>query len=149
MKYLRNEDEAKDCVQQVFLKAIDELHKYKVQYIRSWLYQIAKNQCLMKLRGQKGKWPLELQEIAAPAAEEANDFTAFVEKDRLLDLLAQGLTRLNNDQKQCVQLFYLEKKSYQDITALTGFTLMQVKSHIQNGKRNLRNFLQHQSSNTP
>ena len=30
MKYLKNEEEAKDCVQQVFLKAITELHKYKV-----------------------------------------------------------------------------------------------------------------------
>jgi len=43
MKYLKNEEEAKDCVQQVFLKAITELHKYKVEYFKSWLYMVAKN----------------------------------------------------------------------------------------------------------
>ena len=50
MKYLKNEEDAKDCVQQVFLKVINELHKYKVEYFKSWIYMIAKNHCLMKLR---------------------------------------------------------------------------------------------------
>ena len=44
MKYLKNEEEAKDGVQQVFLKAITELHKYKVDYFKSWIYMVAKNQ---------------------------------------------------------------------------------------------------------
>ncbi|HQR02228.1 MAG TPA: sigma-70 family RNA polymerase sigma factor, partial [Ferruginibacter sp.] len=48
MKYLKNEEEAKDAVQQVFLKAIHELHKYKVEYFKSWIYMIAKNHCLMQ-----------------------------------------------------------------------------------------------------
>ena len=55
MKYLKNEEEAKDAVQQVFLKAINELHKYKVEYFKSWIYMVAKNHCLMKLR-DKGKY---------------------------------------------------------------------------------------------
>jgi RNA polymerase sigma-70 factor (ECF subfamily) len=49
---------------------------------------------------------------------------------------------LNHEQKLCVTLFYLDKKSYTDIAAETGFTMMQVKSHIQNGKRNLRLLLE-------
>ena len=47
MKYLKNEDEAKDSVQQIFLKVINELHKYKVDYFKSWIYMVAKNHCLM------------------------------------------------------------------------------------------------------
>ena len=68
MKYLKNEEEAKDCVQQIFLKVIQELHKYKVEYFKSWLYMVAKNHCLMKLRYKQGKIPTELenQPIAAP-----------------------------------------------------------------------------------
>ncbi|HRF25092.1 MAG TPA: sigma-70 family RNA polymerase sigma factor, partial [Chitinophagaceae bacterium] len=46
MKYLKNEEEAKDSVQQIFLKVIQELHKYKVEYFKSWLYMVAKNHCL-------------------------------------------------------------------------------------------------------
>jgi len=45
---------------------------------------------------------------------------------------------LGKEQKLCVILFYLEKRSYQEIATSTQFTQMQVKSHIQNGKRNLK-----------
>src|SRR5215471_8879381 len=57
MKYLKNEEEARDGVQQVFLKVITELHKYKVDFFKSWIYMIAKNHCLMKLRDKQGKIP--------------------------------------------------------------------------------------------
>jgi RNA polymerase sigma factor (sigma-70 family) len=60
MKYLKNEDEAKDSVQQVFLKVIQELHKYKVEYFKSWLYMVAKNHCLMRLREKQGKITAEI-----------------------------------------------------------------------------------------
>jgi RNA polymerase sigma-70 factor (ECF subfamily) len=52
MKYLRDEEEAKDVVQAVFLKALTELPKYKVDDLKSWLYMIARNHCLMKLRNK-------------------------------------------------------------------------------------------------
>ena len=54
------------------------------------------------------------------------------------DFMTQALEELGKEQKLCVTLFYLEKRSYQEIVDKTGFTLMQVKSHIQNGKRNLK-----------
>ena len=52
--------------------------------------------------------------------------------------MASALLELNPEQQLCVTLFYLEKKSYQEIADSSGFTMMQVKSHIQNGKRNLK-----------
>jgi len=137
MKYLKNEEEAKDAVQQVFLKVINELHKYKVEYFRSWVYMITKNHCLMKLR-DKGKFTAEINEriLATPAdAEEKNNY---IEKDNALNNLAKAIEQLNKEQQQCITLFYLQKKSYHEITGLTAFDLMQVKSHIQNGKRNLK-----------
>jgi RNA polymerase sigma factor (sigma-70 family) len=137
MKYLKNEEEAKDSVQQVFLKSINELHKYKVEYFKSWIYMVAKNYCLMKLR-DKGKYHAEINErIMATPAEEI-DTNSFIEKDVALTNMAAALQQLNKDQQLCITLFYLEKKSYQEITESTSYTLMQVKSHIQNGKRNLK-----------
>jgi len=137
MKYLKNEEAAKDAVQQVFLKAINELHKYKVEYFKSWIYMIAKNHCLMKLR-DKNKYPVELNERAMSTPAEGDEKNALLEKDKKLDTLAMALLQLNKEQQLCVTLFYLEKKSYQEITEQTEFDLMQVKSHIQNGKRNLK-----------
>ena len=137
MKYLKNEEEAKDCVQQVFLKVINELQKYKVEYFKSWIYMIAKNHCLMQLR-DKGKHTTEVNEKIMGAADESEETARHIEKDRALSDMEQALQQLNKEQQQCVTLFYLEKKSYQEIAEQTNYSLLQVKSHIQNGKRNLR-----------
>lgn len=137
MKYLKNEEEAKDSVQQIFLKAITELHKYRVDYFKSWLYMVAKNHCLMKLRDKPGR-QTEIKEQMAVTPQEDEGIRAHMEKDRQLELMEESLQELNNEQKQCVTLFYLEKRSYQEIADQTGFTMMQVKSYIQNGKRNLK-----------
>ena len=137
MKYLKNEEEARDAVQQVFLKAINELHKYKVEYFKSWIYMIAKNHCLMQLRN-KGRFNTEINEatLTTPAEPETNQ--AYIEKDQTLDKLATALLQLNKEQQLCVTLFYLQKKSYQEISEQSSFSILQVKSHIQNGKRNLK-----------
>ena len=138
MKYLKNEEEAKDSVQQIFLKVIQELHKYKVEYFKSWLYMVAKNHCLMKLRDRHGKITAEISDRLAAKPEEETDFQKLVQNDHRLDLMESALKDLNPEQQQCVTLFYLEKKSYQEISDSTGFSLLQVKSYIQNGKRNLK-----------
>ena len=53
-----------------------------------------------------------------------------------------ALQQLSEEQQQCVTLFYLYKKSYNQIAEQTGYSLLQVKSNIQNGKRNLKIMLQ-------
>ena len=136
MKYLKNEEAAKDAVQQIFLKVISELKRYKVKYFKSWLYMIAKNYCLMQLRNKNNIVPCEINETFI--AEEETGFQKQVQKEILLSALESSIDELNDEQKLCINLFYLEKRSYQQICDLTGFNLMQVKSFIQNGKRNLK-----------
>lgn len=138
MKYLKDEDEAKDSVQQVFLKVIQELQKYKVEYFKSWLYMVAKNHCLMKLRDQNGRQITEINDRLSATPGEENDNTIQAETDYTLELMQDALKELNPEQQQCVTLFYLEKKSYQQVSSETGYNLLQVKSYIQNGKRNLK-----------
>jgi RNA polymerase sigma-70 factor (ECF subfamily) len=141
MKYLKNEEEAKDAVQQIFLKVLTEVSKYKIDYFKSWLYMVAKNHCLMKLRGQQGKYIKELKEEALIEHHEP-DKTELLANEKTYSLLEESIEELSEEQKQCVTLFYLKKNSYQQITERTGFSLMQVKSYIQNGKRNLRMLLE-------
>ncbi len=137
MKYLKQEEEARDCVQQIFVKIITELPKYKVTWFKSWIYTIARNHCLMKLRDQHGRQVQLSESMMADWDDEAGK-ARHLEKDQLLELMSEAMDELGTDQKQCVTLFYLEKRSYQEIGDITGFSLMQVKSHIQNGKRNLK-----------
>jgi len=138
MKYLKNEELAKDGVQQVFLKALQELPRYEVTYFKSWIYMVAKNYCLMYLRDHNKHVPDELKEQHSKVVPEDNEREEKLEKEELLELIEQGIETLNTEQKDCVTLFYLEKKSYQEISDRTGYSLLQVKSHIQNGKRNIR-----------
>jgi RNA polymerase sigma-70 factor (ECF subfamily) len=138
MKYVKNEDEAKDCVQQIFLKVITELNKYRVEFFKSWIYMVAKNHCLMKIRDGHGKMPVELTERHMFTTDEQKDVEQLLQNDRTIELMAESLKALSAEQQQCVTLFYLQKRSYQQISEVTGFTMMQVKSYIQNGKRNLR-----------
>ncbi len=141
MKYLKNEEDAKDSVQQIFLKTINELHKYKVEYFKSWIYMIAKNYCLMKLR-DKGKYTIEISDNIFKKEDEIEEKNLLIEKDNTLSEMQSALQQLNKEQQQCITLFYLEKRSYTDIAAITGFSMMQVKSYIQNGKRNLKLLLE-------
>jgi RNA polymerase sigma factor (sigma-70 family) len=135
MKYLKNEEEAKDAVQHIFIKALEELGKYPIHYPKSWLYKVACNHCLMKIRTKKTMIVLTETNMEQ-ATDEPTDTAA--DKEQNFILLEQSLPDLQPDQRSCVTLFYLQKKSYQEICDSTGFSLLQVKSHIQNGKRNLR-----------
>jgi RNA polymerase sigma-70 factor (ECF subfamily) len=138
MKYLKNPEEARDAVQQIFLKAITELHKYQVSYFGSWLYMIAKNHCLMQLRNRRHGIAADL--VNEPISEISDPDP--LQDETLLKDLGEALQHLNPEQKTCISMFYLEKKSYQTIASETGFNLLQVKSYIQNGKRNLRILLE-------
>lgn len=137
MKYLKNEELARDSVQQIFLKAITELQKYRVDYFKSWIYMVAKNHCLMQLRDKPGKNTVEVRD-SIPAETNETDKESLLMNEKTYEYMSEALKELNDDQQLCVTLFYMEKKSYQQIADQTGYSMMQVKSHIQNGKRNLR-----------
>jgi RNA polymerase sigma factor (sigma-70 family) len=139
MKYLKNEEDARDSVQQIFLKVLADINKHKVQFFRAWIYQVARNHCLMQLRHKNQVRQEEVSEkhLNNPADQE-DDKARFVEKDNLLENMQHALEQLNPEQRVCVKLFYLQKLSYQEIASQTGYTLLQVKSYIQNGKRNLK-----------
>ena len=53
LKYLRDEEESKDAVMQLFEDLAEKLKKHEVQQFKSWLYTVTKNHCLMLLRSRK------------------------------------------------------------------------------------------------
>jgi len=140
MKYVKDENEAKDCVQQIFLKVLTEVSKYRIEYFKSWLYMVAKNHCLMRLRDNGKKGSKELKEEMLVHTEPEKE--ELIKNEQTYDLLEDAIAELNEEQRQCVILFYLKKNSYQQITVKTGLSLLQVKSYIQNGKRNLKIILE-------
>ena len=61
--------------------------------------------------------------------------------EQFLEILPEAMQNLNQEQRTCIQLFYLKEKCYEEVSAMTGYTMKQVKSYIQNGKRNLKIYL--------
>jgi RNA polymerase sigma-70 factor (ECF subfamily) len=61
--------------------------------------------------------------------------------DIKIDILKEAINGLDNDQKKCIDFFYLQDKSYAEVVEITGYTMNQVKSFIQNGKRNLKIYI--------
>ena len=99
---------------------------------------VTKNHCLMILRERKGKITAEINDRLSATPGEEIDRQTLEQNDHTLKLMEVSLKELNPEQQQCVTLFYLEKKSYQGVSEETGFSMLQVKSYIQNGKRNLK-----------
>ncbi|MFM9006997.1 MAG: RNA polymerase sigma factor [Bacteroidota bacterium] len=141
MKYLQDEDEAKDALMQVFEKLIPDLRKHEVGFFKGWLYRNAQNHCLMQLRKRKPErsgFEERVMENAAHQHLSSSDTESMKEREDMLNRLEQALHHLDEHQATCLKLFYLESRSYMEITASTGYSLNQVKSYIQNGKRNLK-----------
>lgn len=137
LKYLKDRDDSKDAVMQVFEKLTQTLREHEIDNFKSWLYVTSRNHCLMQIRAKKGKM---IEEISPNLME--SDLVLHLEEETELDgnlsKLEKCIAQLVNEQRHCVKLFYLEQKCYKEITALTHFDLNQVKSFIQNGKRNLK-----------
>jgi RNA polymerase sigma factor (sigma-70 family) len=139
MKYLKNKDEAQDAVIQIFTNLIADLKKHKVEYFKSWLYVYTKNFCFMELRKRQSalKKELELKENIHLVMD-FSDPKHLEEKEKQITLMETAMEALNLGQKTCIRLFYLQNKSYGEIVKITGYSNNDVKSYIQNGKRNLK-----------
>ena len=135
LKYLKDEEEAKDAVMGIFEELIIKVKQHEVKQFRSWVYVLSRNYCLMQLRSGKRAEEVSLDEVMefGPLLHPDDD-----DKEEALKALERCMEKLIPVQKQSIDLFYLKEKCYKEIADLTGFTLNDVKSYIQNGKRNLK-----------
>lgn len=150
MKYFRNEADAQDAVMQIFEKLISDLKKHHIIAFKPWLYMVVKNHCMMTFRKEstEQKRVNELKKSATDSVEkqETEHLQEEQERELVLQHLKTGMFDLKMEQKECIELFYLKEKSYQQIVDETGYTMNEVKSHIQNGKRNLKIFIINKSN---
>lgn len=145
LKYLKDREAARDGVMQLYEALTHDLRKHEVTNFRGWLYVKARNQCLMELRSKKH----QPSEGISPFLME-NGLAEHPEQEVMLHQdtprLEKCLQLLAEPQQRCITLFYLEEKCYKDITRVTGYDYNQVKSYIQNGKRNLKNCMEQHGS---
>lgn len=137
LKYLKNVEDAKDAVQQVCTKIIADLKRHEVQHFKAWLLVVTRNHCLMQYRKRDAKNNLEFTDNLIVEDAQIDKEERWL-KEVTSDTIKDSMNALSDAQRICIDLFYLQEKSYKEIMASTGFDFKQVKTHIQNGKRNLK-----------
>ncbi len=137
LKYYKEPEVAKDSVMMIFEELVSKLKKHDVDNFRGWLHQLAKNHCLMQLRTPKNLKTVEFKHEIVQTEENVH-LNGVLEKEENLEKMEYCLGTLVPDQQQAIRLFYLEGKCYNEIAAITGQDWNQVRSFIQNGRRNLK-----------
>ncbi len=139
LKYLKRTEESEDAVMEIVEKLHLEIKKNDITQWKGWLYMVARNHCLMKLR--KAGLKVQYTDHVPESNQDADDLEDEQCKEFLLQSLEQKINLLKPNQKLCLQLFYLDEKSYKQIANETNFSINDIKSHLQNGKLNLKKML--------
>ena len=147
-KYFSNPDDSKDTTMEVLAKISRELTRHEVVDFKAWLYTVTRNLCVDKLRSNKSLniHFLDINE------QDSKHFMQFPEIDRLIaveddnsllqkEVLKEAVAALDSDQRECLMLFYYERKSYHEIMELKKWDMDKVRSHLQNARRNLKIYL--------
>jgi RNA polymerase sigma-70 factor (ECF subfamily) len=134
LKYLKNKNDAEDLTMNIYETLGQKLIKHEITHFKSWLYQVTKNECYMILR-KKNPVTISEFELADNDTESLENLNAL---ETNLNLLEKGIKALKEEQRLCVEQFYIYEKSYQEISIEFELPINTVKSAIQNGKRNLK-----------
>ena len=137
LKYFKEPEISKDSVMQIFEELVLKLKKHEVENFKGWLHQLTKNYCLMQLRTPRNLKTIELK-TELVQTEETVHLNGMFEKEENFKKLEHCLGTLSDEQQNAIRLFYLEGKSYYEIAEMTGQDWNQVRSFIQNGRRNLK-----------
>ena len=148
LRYLKDRENAKDAVMQIFEKLVEDAHQHEIRQFKSWLYVLTKNFCLMQIRSQKSQdrrinnWKIDHVKFVESDIELHPIDRDETDRDKAL---RDCIEKLNPEQRRCIQLFYFENKCYQDIAVSLKMEEKKVKSHLQNAKRNLKICLENQN----
>ncbi len=137
LKYYKEPETAKDSVMQIFEELVQKLKRHEVDNFKGWLHQVAKNHCLMQLRTPKNLKTVEFKSELVQSEADVH-LNGVMEKEENFKKMEYCLGTLIIEQRETIKLFYLEGKCYNEIVEITGQEWNQVRSLIQNGRRNLK-----------
>ena len=146
LKYFKDEEQSKDAVMQIFEELVTKLKVHEVINLKSWLYTLSRNHCLMDIRSASKHEFVQIEEDVMENGAFVHLNIDEVREDKL-HIMEKCIEKLPLEQKETIKLFYLEQKCYKDVSDITGYDFNKVKSYIQNGKRNLKICIDKNSEN--
>ncbi len=143
LKYFKNKQEAEDVVMEVYEVFIRKVKVHEVRNLKSWLYSLTKNQCLTHLRKNKSLYEKKMHWNSMHFSDYYHPKVDEIDESNL-SKLSDCMDQLKMNQKSCIRMFYFEKKSYDEIASTLNLTWNNIRSNIQNGRRNLKNCIEKQ-----
>ena len=154
LKYLQSPERSKDVVMSTYEKMCLYLPHTEVADFSSWIYKVARNECLNilqtenKLREQEENFAQSQNWIETPNQDENTGHSVLVKGEKLdfnEEIIAAAMRRLQPHHRKCVHHFYFDNMSYEQIAKKCKFSVSEVKSYLQNGKRKLKLILLQES----
>lgn len=136
--YFKDAERSKDAVMDIFEELNNKLNLHEVSNFKAWLHMLAKNYCLMELRSPKNMKTIEFNNDFMQSWQTTHLNNELLEKEESFKKLEECMETLPEDQQKSIQLFFVQKKCYNEIAQITGYEWNKVRSYIQNGKRNLK-----------
>jgi RNA polymerase sigma-70 factor (ECF subfamily) len=149
LKYLKNREDAQDACIEIYEKLKDNVDRFEIIKFKSWIAKLTVNHCLMFLRANKSKMEKRHDfenELLSDMENEQQMHPINENPENRIEIMLKILENLKEDQRNCIMLFYFHKHSYIEIAQLQDMSENEVKSHIQNGKRNLKIMMTSQES---
>jgi RNA polymerase sigma factor (sigma-70 family) len=142
-RLLRNEEDARDMAQEVFVRVYSKRASFKARSsLYTWIYRIALNLCFSELKRRKTQpaelsVPLdEVQDLVAATHEEPSEATA-----RLEALLAGALGNLPPKQRGVFVMRFYDKMTYAEIAEAAGTSVGAAKANFHFAVERLRSIL--------
>jgi RNA polymerase sigma-70 factor (ECF subfamily) len=132
-RILRSDELARDATQEVFTRALTNLDGWRGDNFPGWLKAIAVN-CSLTIVDREKRWA-PLDQAAEPPLPDRDPEQLLLSSERSAHTRAL-IARLPDKQRLVFVMKYIDGYSYQDIARLTGFSDKEVKSFLQNARRN-------------
>jgi RNA polymerase sigma factor (sigma-70 family) len=136
-RVLRSTDKAEEATQEVFARALEKLHTLRrAELLGAWLKSIALNLCLNMIEREKAY----AAEMALPenvCSGAVNPEQCLLASERRL-FIAELIARLPLHQGIVFRMMYVDGFTYKEIETATGLSNREVKSHLQNARRRVR-----------
>ena len=139
LKMLCDEEEAKDIVQETFIRVWQNLDSYKPERpFVTWLYTIASRLCIDRLRSMRQLVPLAqdealLRQFAADSSEGRT-----IENREWIAIVRTLAAELSSKQRLVFTLCHLEELSSSEVEQITGLDAKQVKSNLYVARQTIR-----------
>ncbi|HEX6903739.1 MAG TPA: sigma-70 family RNA polymerase sigma factor [Thermoanaerobaculia bacterium] len=151
-RLVRNEEDARDAVQEAFVSAFRSLERFEgTSRISTWLHRIVVNCCLMKLRGRQRRPEEAIEDLLPRFQEDGHQMPASVDWSEPVDallhrreicaLVRQCIDRLPESYRTVLLLRDIEEVSTNEAATMLGVTENALKIRLHRARQALRTLL--------